>query len=215
MIGIQHNKRIRDDEEDYQSTTSTSFQQLKRRSTDYTASMTIPSKPFVHDFTLKAYTQHHGIVDLQLSKVLAEFQCAVLFCYAHDFTPQAEHDLRSIEDYAQILMKTHHAAPLALSTDHPQVHQAFASFPNGLKFKPSYPMVSDHVRLITNHLGILDQEQGCSKRAILIIDSMRNVFDAIYLQDNQPFPMTTVMSKVVSCCNHNNNSTSSHLKIHL
>ncbi|KAI9488948.1 hypothetical protein BDB00DRAFT_644320 [Zychaea mexicana] len=161
MIGIQlHNKRIRDEEEEGR-------RKLKRRSSAHSAQTP------VHDFTLKAYINQHDIVDLQLSQILVDFQCVVLFCYAHDFTPQAQQDLRLIEECVETLINLQ-AAPLAMSTDHPHVHRAFANFPSGLQFTPRFPMVSDSVRLVSSHLGILDHEQGCAKRYIQVMKSSRS-----------------------------------------
>ena len=81
---MQQTKRIRDDEtENHSSSFIQQHQQpqRKRRSADYkTSILTSP----VHDFILKSYTGQHGVVDLQLSKILAEFRCVALFCYAHD-----------------------------------------------------------------------------------------------------------------------------------
>ena len=80
MLNIQQNtKRVRDEIEDY----SQQQQQQQRRKRQYHPSSII-TPSIIHDFTLKAYTHQHGIVDVQLSKILTDFRCAVLFCYAHD-----------------------------------------------------------------------------------------------------------------------------------
>ena len=123
-------------------------------------------------------------------------------------------------------------APLAMSTDQPHVHQAFVQYPAGLGYRPSFPLrkltppflfrlwyisfiVSDNVRLLTNHLGVLDSERGCSKRyveahqvnaelvsnwhcirAIFVLDTLRFIKYSKVLRDNEPFPMETILSKV-------------------
>ena len=81
---MQQTKRIRgDDTENYSSSCIQQHQQpqRKRKSANYKSSTITPS---VHDFILKSYTAQHGVVDLHLSKILSEFRCVVLFCYAHD-----------------------------------------------------------------------------------------------------------------------------------
>ncbi|KAI8141604.1 hypothetical protein BJV82DRAFT_169993 [Fennellomyces sp. T-0311] len=179
MIGICSSKRTRDEDDD--------GLQLKRRSN--------PSGPSIHDFTLKAFTSQYGTVDVQLSKLLHEFRYVVLFCYSNDFTPQACQDLKSIEENAQTFLNLQ-TAPLAMSTDHPHVHDAFVRFPAGLGFKPRFPLLSDSVRLLSNHLGTADRDNGCSKRAVFVLDQSRKVRYSIVLHGNQPFPMETIIVKV-------------------
>ncbi|KAG2219869.1 hypothetical protein INT45_000756 [Circinella minor] len=80
MVNIQQDiKRARDETEEYDLQQQ---QQRKRRSSNHKSSIITSS--IIHDFTLKAYTHQHGIVDVQLSKILTDFKCAVLFCYGHD-----------------------------------------------------------------------------------------------------------------------------------
>ncbi|KAI7876101.1 thioredoxin-like protein [Lichtheimia hyalospora FSU 10163] len=147
----------------------------------------------IHDMTLKSYMQHDdSFTDLTISKLLDHARHLVLFCYRNDFTQQAIQDLNNIHNYAAEFLALQ-AVPLALSTDTTMTHRAFARLlPQPLGF----PLLSDNVRLFCNHLGILDKENGCSKRAIFIINPDNEIVFSQLYDDTTPFQIDTLIPHI-------------------
>ncbi|KAJ8652497.1 hypothetical protein O0I10_011895 [Lichtheimia ornata] len=176
MLFATCNKRLREDVDEPEP--------IRRR---------LITKNTIHDMTLKSYMQHNdSFADLSISKLLNHARHLVLFCYRNDFTPQAIQDITDIQNYAAQFLALE-AVPLALSTDTTMTHRAFARLlPQPLGF----PLVSDNVRLFCNHLGTLDKEHGCSKRAIFIINPDKEIVYCRLYDDTTPFHIDPLIQHI-------------------
>lgn len=131
------------------------------------------------DFNLKALVP--GSKDFQeINNKTYANKWLVVFFYPKDFTFVCPTEIKGFSDMDKDF-KDRGAQVLTASVDSEYVHLAWKTHEPDLK-DLAIPMMSDIKRELSASLGILDNNEGISKRATFIVDP-KNVIRFVYVTD--------------------------------
>ena len=131
------------------------------------------------DFNLKAVVPDSK--DFQeISNKTYKDKWLVVFFYPKDFTFVCPTEIKGFSDMNKDF-KERGAQILTASVDSEYVHLAWKTHEPDLK-DIAFPMLSDIKRELSASLGVLDHNEGISKRATFIIDP-KNVIRFVYVTD--------------------------------
>lgn len=126
----------------------------------------------------KAYQQDR-IVDINLQNYKGKW--AVLFFYPADFTFVCPTELKEMAAlYPEF--KNRNAEVLSVSVDTVYVHKAWHDTSDAVKGS-TFPMVADPTKTWCQTFGTLNEKEGLSYRATIIVDP-NGIVKVIQLQDN-------------------------------